>query len=74
MIHIRSSVLGVHRATIGTWRKRFAVRRLAGLKDDPRTGAPRRISDADVEHAIATTLEQMPRDATHWRREGWRRR
>ena len=38
--------LGAHRVTIGTWRQRFAARRLAGLKDDPRTGAPRRISDA----------------------------
>src|SRR3954463_5508781 len=41
--------LGVHRAPVGIWRKRFAARRLAGPKDDPRTGAPRTISDADVE-------------------------
>lgn len=58
--------LGVHRATIGTWRKRFAARRLEGLRDDPRSGAPRRVSDADVEHAIQTTLEEMPPNATHW--------
>ncbi len=62
--------LGVHRVTIGIWRKRFAARRLEGLRDDPRTGAPRRISDADVERAIATTLEQMPPDGTHWSTRG----
>src|SRR5215212_94677 len=61
---------GVHRATVGVWRKRFAARRLAGLTDDPRTGAPRRISDSDVERAIATTLEQAPLDATHWSTRG----
>lgn len=49
--------LGVHRGTVGTWRKRFAARRLAGLKDDPRIGAPRRIGDADIERAITTTPE-----------------
>jgi transposase len=61
---------GVHRVTVGVWRTRFAARRLAGLRDDPRVGAPRRISDADVERAIATTLEQAPTDATHWSTRG----
>ena len=67
---VLAAALGVHRATVGAWRKRFAARRLAGLKDDPRTGAPRRISDADVERAIATTLEQAPTNATHWSTRG----
>ena len=67
---VLAAELGVHRATVGFWRKRFAARRLAGLKDDPRVGAPRRISDADVERAIATTLEQMPPDGTHWSTRG----
>jgi hypothetical protein len=61
---------GVHRVTVGVWRTRCAARRLAGLRDDPRGGAPRRISDADVERAIATTLEQAPTDATHWSTRG----
>ena len=33
--------LGVTRVTVATWRKRFAVRRLDGLLDEPRPGAPR---------------------------------
>ena len=28
----RAEELGVHRATVGTWRQRFAARRLDGLK------------------------------------------
>jgi transposase len=41
-------------------------RRLDGLLDEPRPGAPRTISDADVERVITRTLESKPLDATHW--------
>jgi transposase len=58
--------LGVTRQMVGKWRQRFVVRRLDGLLDEPRPGAPRRISDADVERAITKTLESTPRGATHW--------
>jgi transposase len=58
--------LGVSRVTVGKWRKRFLARRLDGLYDEPRPGAPRRVSDRDVERVITTTLETTPRGATHW--------
>jgi transposase len=58
--------LGITRQTVGRWRRRFVARRLDGLVDDPRPGTPRRVSDAQVEQVIATTLETTPRDATHW--------
>ena len=58
--------LGVHQATVGKWRGRFARRRLEGLIDEPRPGAPRTITDDDVERVVVTTLEETPRDATHW--------
>jgi len=29
-------------------------------------GRPRKVSDADVERVLTTTLESVPRDATHW--------
>ena len=34
--------------------------------DEPRPGAPRTITDAEVEHVIALTLETKPKAATHW--------
>lgn len=52
--------------TVGKWRARFLEQRLDGLLDEPRPGAPRKISDADVERAITMTLETMPEGATHW--------
>ena len=58
--------LGVTIQTVGKWRRRFVASRLAGLLDEPRPGAPRKITDAQIERAIATTLESTPRDATHW--------
>jgi transposase len=57
---------GVNQLTVGKWRARFVERRLDGLQDEPRPGAPRTISDADVERVIVKTLEEAPRDATHW--------
>jgi transposase len=52
--------------TVGKWRTRFVGQRLDGLLDEPRPGAPRRVSDAQVEEVVTLTLETMPRDATHW--------
>jgi transposase len=52
--------------TVGKWRQRFVQRRLDGLLDEPRPGTPRAIGDAQVERLIATTLNEVPRDATHW--------
>lgn len=53
-------------ATVGKWRTRFIVRRLEGLYDEPRVGAPRTVSDADVEAVVVRTLETTPTGATHW--------
>jgi transposase len=61
-----ADALGVTKQTVGKWRARFLERRLDGLLDEPRPGAPRRISDAQVEKAVRLTLETLPRDATHW--------
>jgi len=58
--------LRITRQTVGRWRGRFVAKRLDGLVDEPRPGAPRRITDAQVEQVIIDTLEKRPRDATHW--------
>ncbi len=56
----------VTRQTVGRWRVRFCNKRLDGLLDEPRPGAPRQITDEHVERVITMTLESTPRDATHW--------
>src|SRR5271170_3195105 len=58
--------LHITEATVCKWRERFRVRRLEGLLDEPRPGAPRAISDAQVEEVITHTLESMPVNSTHW--------
>jgi transposase len=58
--------LGVHQETVGTWRKRFIAQGIDGLYDEPRPGAPRTITDDEVEAVIVRTLESTPRNATHW--------
>jgi len=58
--------LGVAPATVGKWRRRFVARRLDGLFDEPRPGAPRTVTDDMVEAVIVKTLEAKPSDATHW--------
>jgi transposase len=58
--------LHVTKPTVGKWRGRFVAKRLEGLLDEPRPGAPRTHTDAAVEKMIVKTLERTPRDATHW--------
>ena len=54
------------RQTVGKWRGRFLEQRLDGLLDEPRPGAPRKLDDARIEQLITTTLNERPREATHW--------
>lgn len=58
--------LGLDVHTVGKWRERFRVSRLEGLADEPRPGAPRQISDQQVEDVITRTLEKRPTQSTHW--------
>ncbi len=52
--------LGVSRGTVRKWRSRFLAQRLAGLRDAPRPGAPRTITDEQVARVIARTLLEAP--------------
>ena len=62
--------LGLDRSTVGKWRRRFVERRMDGLHDEPRSGAPRTIDDARIEAVIVRTLESCPENATHWSSRG----
>ena len=52
--------VGVTPATVLKWQKRFLASGLDGLIDEPRPGAPRKITDADAEAVVVRTLEDKP--------------
>ena len=58
--------VGVTAQTVCKWRQRFVAERVPGLLDQPRSGAPRSISDALVEAVLAKTLHEQPPNAARW--------
>lgn len=61
-----AKAVGTTNDTVGKWRSRFEAKRLDGLLDEDRPGAPRTITDEQVEQVLVRTLESQPEDATHW--------
>ena len=57
---------GVSPQTAGKWRARFIGRRLDGLKDEPRSGAPPKVTDDIAAQVVARTLDGSPPNATRW--------
>src|SRR5512144_1059651 len=57
--------VGVSRPTVQLWRERYATGGLAALDDQPRSGRPRRVDEAQV---VVATLEPPPDKlgVTHW--------
>ena len=65
--------LDVSRAMVVNWRARFCRDRMEGLYDEPRVGAPRKVTDGQVEEVVRQTLETTPRGETHWSRRSMAR-
>jgi transposase len=61
-------------ATAGKWRSRFVAERLDGLLDERRPGRPATISVEAVEAVVVATLQETPRNATHWSRASMAKR
>jgi transposase len=58
---------GVSRESVRKWRVRFMEGRMKGLADAPRPGAPRKITDEQVEVVVTRVLtEKGPGQDTHW--------
>jgi transposase len=58
--------LDVDVVSVAKWRRRLAEQRLAALRDEPRSGAPRTVDDKRIEAVIVRTLENQPPDTTRW--------
>src|SRR2546421_9100724 len=57
---------GVSPQKAGRWRARFIRRRLDGLNDEPRSGAPPKVTDDIAAQVVARTLDGSPPNATRW--------
>jgi len=58
--------LRTSQTTVGKWRNRFIEGGVDALYDEPRPGAPRTVTDEDVEAIVVETLESKPKGRTHW--------
>lgn len=58
--------IGMSNWRVGEWRKRYLRQGMAGLYDEARPGGPRSIEDEEIAALIRKTLNETPKNATHW--------
>ncbi|MFE2036173.1 helix-turn-helix domain-containing protein [Streptomyces scopuliridis] len=63
-----ASIARIVADTVRKWRPRLLADRLDGLVDEPRPGRPPTIGVEQVEAVVVSTLEEIPKNATHWSR------
>jgi transposase len=62
-----SKTLRVTRRTVGVWRCRFVEQGIVGiLKDAPRVGRRRSISEETIREIVRKTTQEIPAAGTHW--------
>jgi len=59
-------LVGTSKISVYKWRNRFRASGLDGLKDLPRSGQPKKLSAKKVKEVLTMTVEQIPKEATHW--------
>lgn len=52
--------------TIYKWQRRFRSAGVNALYNEPKPGAPRKITDDKIEAVVVKTLQSRPQGATHW--------
>ncbi|MEX2258283.1 MAG: IS630 family transposase [Woeseia sp.] len=60
------ATLDVTRPTVFKWRKRFEQDGVDGLRDRPRPGQPRKVTEKKFKEVLRLTVDYIPREATHW--------
>jgi transposase len=58
--------LGTSTNTVYKWLKRYQADGLEGIRDLPRSGQPRKLSQKKVEEVLRLTQTRVPKGATHW--------
>jgi transposase len=61
-----AELVGCTERNVQNWRTRFDEERLAGLEDRARAGRPRTLSPEEAREILRRTVEEIPREATHW--------
>lgn len=61
-----SETTGITLRSVYKWRRRFKAAGLDGLRDLPRSGQPKKLTEAEVKEVLRLTVERIPHEATHW--------
>lgn len=58
--------LSMREQTVLKWRRRYLTHRMIGLRDAPRSGVTKKITQEMIAEIVRRTLHEKPIDATHW--------